>query len=278
MKRAGRSSRSALAASIGVGFALVAVPVGGAQSAPPGDLQPSGEEVSASLSASDLMPLRERHARFQVTVGDREPREVEWSRLPAPATGEDTWLVSLQGFRSELLRRDENGDIRVIQHVDVSEGARIEYHPPALLLPAVLDAGQVYESRSEISVFDLKSGARRASGTCRHRVRILSRGVVETPAARSEGVTIAIERAVDVPLADSNTTIEITFVPGRGRVLERVLTKLRVLGFSRHRELQRFELVEEEEPPAAIPAIRAMRGRAPGAEPLSSRPVRALRE
>lgn len=127
---------------------------------------------------------------------------------------------------------------------DYRGGHRIDYEPPALLLPARLEPGVQGHSESRVTIHDL-DGGRAKTGTCVHDVRLVGESIVETRAGAFRSVRVDVARSVDVLLADARVTIELAFVPGRGRVLERMVQRVSVFGFGGKRERSSLELLAE---------------------------------
>jgi len=238
--RHARSGRAARALAVAAALAFVA----------PGDGWAAEEAAGpeGGFRAEELLPFSPRRARFRLQPSEGEPREVAWSRLPS-ADQEGAWRVEVAGVQAALLVRDEAGAIRIRTHWDYTKGQRIDYEPPALLLPPRLAPGAEGRSESDVVVHDLDSGRKRASGTCVHRARWVGEQAVETPAGRFRAVRIDLTREVDVPIADARVTIELAFVPGRGRVLERTVERVRFFGVGGGRERRVLELVAEQDPP-----------------------------
>jgi hypothetical protein len=203
----------------------------------------------ASLSASELLPFSTRRAHFLLREADGKTREVTWSRR-AFAEGGDRWHIEVPGLQAELLERGKDGRVQVLTQWDYRKGHRIEYDPPALLLPSRLEPGVESRSESRVVVYDL-GGAKTASGTCVHRVRLVGESTIETAAGQFAVVRVDLERAVDILIADARVTIELAFVPGRGRVLERIVERVRFFGFGGGRELRVLELLAEGDPAGA---------------------------
>jgi len=230
-------ARTALSAALFLGFGL---------GAPGGNAEEEGE-LAPTFAASELLPFSPRRARFLLREADGTTREIAWSRLPAE-DGEERWRVEAPGLQAALLERGEDGRVQILSHWDHRKGRRIDYTPPALLLPALLEPDAESRSESEVVVYDSESGTRKTSGTCVHVVRLVGERTVETPAGRFRAVRVDLSRTVDVLIAGARVTIELAFVPGRGRVLERIVERVRFLGFGGGRELHVLELLAESRP------------------------------
>jgi len=204
-------------------------------------------EPAPAFGASDLIPLSPRRALFLLRTSDGSTREVTWSRLPVPEDGE-RWRIEVPGVQAELIERGEDGRVHVLTHWDYQKGHRIEYEPPALLLPARLEPGAESRSESHVVVYDVEDGSKTASGTCVHRVRLVGETTLDAPAGDLTAVRVDIDRTVDIFIADARVTIELAFVPGRGRVMERVVERVSFFGLGGGRDRRTLELVAEEIP------------------------------
>lgn len=230
-------ARTALLVALVLGLAFAAGVLTAAEDA----------ERAPTFTASELLPFAPRRARFRLREPDGKTREVAWSRLPAPG-GATRWRIEVPGVQAELLERGEDGRVQILAHWDYRKGHRIEYEPPALLLPARLEPGVESRSESDVVVYDLQDGSKEMSGTCVHRVRLVGQRAIDTPAGSFSAVRVDLSREVDVLIADADVTIELAFVPGRGRVLERVVEEVGFFGFGVTREQHALELVAEGDP------------------------------
>ncbi len=203
------------------------------------------DSPEAPIAAGDLLPFEPRRASFRLRhakEGDWET--VSWSRTPVRGQASRV-RVEVPGVSAALLERADDGSIRILSHWDHQAGHRIDYDPPTILLPARLIEGEETRFVSQVVVYDTSDGSREASGKCVHTVRLVGRESLETRAGRFDVVRVDLSREVDVPIAKARVTIELGFVPGRGRVLERTVEELRFFGFVGKRESSVLELVEE---------------------------------
>lgn len=214
-----------------------------------GAIGPAGaraEDPEAGYAAAELVPFEPRRALFQYELPrDDISEQVLWSRMPVEGGG-NRYRIEVPGVSAALLERAEDGSIRIVSHWDHRQGHRIDYDPPTLLLPARLVAGEEYEIVSQVVVYDTRDGSREASGKCIHRVRLVAGGEkISTPAGDLDVVRVDLSREVDVPIAKARVTIELGFVPGVGRVVERTLEELSFFGFVGKRERSSLRLIEE---------------------------------
>lgn len=203
-------------------------------------------DPEAGYTAAELLPFEPRRALFQHDLPrEKKSEQVRWSRMPVEGDG-NRYRIEVPGVSAALLERAEDGSIRIVSHWDHRKKHRIDYDPPTLLLPARLVAGEEYEVVSQVVVYDTSDGSREAGGKCIHRVRLVAGGEkISTPAGEIEAVRVDLTREVDVPIAKARVTIELGFVPGVGRVLERTLEELSFFGFVGRREQSNLRLIEE---------------------------------
>ena len=207
------------------------------------------EAESDRFSADDLMPLTLRRASFRMREDEREV-EVAWSRRPAPERDDSSrsdglWEVSISGRHSTLLEKRNDGGIYVVEHWDRSEGNRVQYDPPAVFLPPRLAPGEEYTSESEVTIFKGQTEQIKARGRCEHRVSLVGRERLDLPAGHFDVVRVDLVRSMDVSIGGANATIELSLVQGRGRVKERTVEQIEVLGIAGGREISLLELVQE---------------------------------
>lgn len=203
-------------------------------------------DPESGYTAAELLPFEPRRALFQHDLPrEKKTEQVLWSRMPVEGDG-NRYRIEVPGVSAALLERAEDGGIRIVSHWDHRKGHRIDYDPPTLLLPARLVAGEEHEVVSQVVVYDTSDGSREAGGKCIHRVRLVDGGEkISTPAGELEVVRVDLTREVDVPIAKARVTIELGFVPGVGRVLERTLEELSFFGFVGRREQSNLRLIEE---------------------------------
>jgi len=211
-----------------------------------GSLEAPAEDAKVGHAAAELLPFEPRRALFQHDQpGEKTSEKVVWSRMPVEGEA-NRYRIDVPGVSAALLERTGDGSIRIVSHWDHRKGHRIDYEPPTLLLPARLVAGEEHEFVSQVVVYDTGDGSREASGKCIHRVRLVAGGEkVSTPAGELDVVRVDLEREVDVPIAKARVTIELGFVPGVGRVVERTLEELSFFGFVGKRERSSLRLIEE---------------------------------
>ncbi len=211
-----------------------------------GPAEARAADPEAGYTAVELLPFEPRQALFRHDLPrEKKSEQVRWSRTPVVGDG-TRYRIEVPGVSAALLERAEDGSIRIVSHWDHRKGHRIDYDPPTLQLPARLVAGEEYEVVSQVVVYDTGDGSRKASGKCIHRLRLLEgREKISTPAGEFEVVRVDLTREVDVPIAEARVTIELGFVPGRGRVIERTREELSFFGFVGKREKSSLELIEE---------------------------------
>jgi hypothetical protein len=211
-----------------------------------GSAEARSEDREVGYTADELLPFEPRQALFQHDrPREKTSEQVLWSRAPVEGEG-NRYRIEVPGVSAALLERAEDGSIRIISHWDHRKGHRIDYDPPTLLLPARLVAGEEHEVVSQVVVYDTRDGSREASGKCIHRVRLVAGGErLSTPGGELEVVRVDLTREVDVPIAKARVTVELGFVPGVGRVLERTLEELSFFGFVGRREQSNLRLIEE---------------------------------
>lgn len=218
---------------LGLGIALLAAPESSAEDA----------GSHSGFSAEDLLPLSARRALFVLRLADGETSEVQWSRLPV-AGSESRWRIEAVGHQATVLERGEDGRLQIVTQWDYRKGHRIDYEPPALLLPARLEPGVVGHSESRVTIQDLDGGGTK-TGTCVHDVRLVGENMVDTPGGAFHSVRVDVTRNVDVMVADAKVVIELAFVLQRGRVLERTVQRISLFGFGGARKRSSLELLAE---------------------------------
>ena len=225
--------RIAIALTLGLAVALLVVPMTSAESA----------DSRSGFSAEDLLPLSARRARFLLRGPDGVTSEVQWSRLPVAGSA-NRWRIEAAGYQATLLERGGDGRLQILTQWDYRMGHRIDYEPPALLLPARLEPGVEGHSESRVVIHDLDGGGRK-TGTCVHDVRLVGESVVDTPGGAFRSVRVDVTRSVDVLVADAHVVIELAFVLQQGRVLERTVQQVGLFGFRGTRERSSLELLRE---------------------------------
>jgi len=189
------------------------------------------------VRAEELLPLKRSGGVYIVKEGPEEGRKV-------PFTLErhgDRWFLTKRGLTSHELCRDEHGNILILRETDLLEARQVEYSPPVILLPAVVNGSTSVSGKTRITIRNARTGAVTHRGTSKWQLVFAGIHALET----SEGLVpiyfLQLNQQVTLPLVQASLRIDFGYAIGKGMVVTSIEQADRVLGLFSNRTTWRLE-------------------------------------
>lgn len=221
----------------------------GCQTPPPREPALTGERavsVPATPSTS-LLPLTERSGAYQVTVGDKAPREVAFRYEPGDQPG--TWRSVTDDQRVAHLQITPEGAIVMTSEEEHSEGVRVSYEPALLVLPTTVESGPpITQEDIATTVTNLSNGAQRDRGVTAVTMEVVGSRPVETPLGVFEAVVVRKHRRMKLGMAEVDVMVHLALAPGVGVVAESIDRTTRVIGMFQTQVREESRLLRSDGP------------------------------
>lgn len=155
------------------------------------------------VTQADLLTVKQRAKRFQITVGEDEGETLRMTLTP---DGDEKLTIAFQGkYRLDLLRRDGALCIDTLHLIENDQTVR--YNSPVVLIPATVEAGRSISSRVEAVL--LEGGEVSSRGSCTHNIKRITHAEFNLPVGRLEGYLLDYEHVIHLPLADVTIELEL---------------------------------------------------------------------
>ena len=189
---------------------------------------PVAGEAAAESGSVELLSLQPDTDEFHVTGGPQEGDVLSVTVRQADTDG--TWIIRTGDRQQSFVRRDDVGNIMLLQQDDFEAGNRVVYDPAVTFLPADPDMAETLDERGLARVYDLDDGDLRASGTYTRRLGAPERVRIKTPAGTFHAYALRCITEYDFNLANARAECLAAYVPGEGLIFERAKRKVVKLG------------------------------------------------
>ena len=185
--------------------------------------------------ARELLPLRQMTGEFWVR-SDRGPdRTVSYS---LKSDDGQLWIETLEHLQVTVLKLTPEGGVAINHEIAFDERVRVEYDPPLLLLPPLLERGKPVETICRMTVLNLSDGQLRESGQVVYTVELIGGQTIESHDGRDNAFVLTMKREIQLLTARSTVFIRAAYVPGKGLVAEHVVRETKILGMISTRQEQ----------------------------------------
>ncbi len=191
------------------------------------------------VKADQLMPLKYTEGIYLVKEGPEKGRLIPFT-LEQRA---DRWILTKRGLTWHELRRDDQGNILILREADLLKNKEVEYNPPVVLLPAVVDSNTSVSGKSRVTIKNAKSGSVTYRGDCEWHLTFLG---IESLEAADETVPIyhlQMTHRIHLPLDRTSATIDFGYALGKGMVATAVEQTNRLFGIFKDRTIWRLEQI-----------------------------------
>jgi len=189
------------------------------------------------VRAEGLLPLKRSGGVYRVKEGPEEGREV-----PFTLEGRgDRWLLTKKGLTSHELYKDEHGNILILRETDFLENRQVEYDPPVILLPAVVNGSTSVSGKTRITIRNARTGAVTHRGTDQWQLVFAGIHTLETSKGLVSVYFLQLNHQVTLPLVQASLRIDFGYTLGKGMVVTSVEQADRVLGLFSNRTTWRLE-------------------------------------
>lgn len=193
------------------------------------------------ITAAQLHPFVPHHGLIHRSVGHSPGKTVRYRLEPDRG---DHWRWTLEGVRMVHLHHAEMAAVVILMERELSEAVAVTYDPPLVILPNVLTMDQPVEQESQVTVTGLKDGSPRDQGRCRHRVQLLGKRTITTPAGTFQAYVVQTRREMDLQLAQVSVVSETAYAPGRGWVAEQIVRVTKPMKLFAFRQIEQLHLVD----------------------------------
>jgi|GEM_PF-3504332 len=179
------------------------------------------------LQACDVLPLRAGTTRWRSV-----PMQADAEEILIHTRHEEgaRWCVEEPQEQSMQIIESPDGARAMLSVDAMSDNARSIFHPPLAIAPAVLRAGEVFQSASHMLVRRLDDESERERGETSRRCEIIGRCTLHTPTGDVQAVEVLMRFESRMRFATASVTAHRWVVPGVGAVAEQSERVVRVLG------------------------------------------------
>jgi len=179
-----------------------------------------------SVTAAQLLPLREAEARFVVTAGKDKGRVIN-ATLERDDEG---WRLDMGKMKDRRLRAAKDGAVTMPWTEVEDSDSTLRFSPAAQVLPAKLTKGKAVKTDGRVRISNIAGDRNKASGKFERTVTLIGRQRVTTPAGAFDAHNVRAVEKFDLGLADVLVTTDTHYAPGTGIVRQHVVSKVTKLG------------------------------------------------
>ena len=189
------------------------------------------------VAAIQLLPQENRTGTYLVTQGPDTN-----APIPFSYTQHDTrWILTKEGLTQHELEYDASGNVLILREVNFRTGQEIEYDPPVVLLPAMVDGETSLTGRSRVVVRNRETGSATHRGSCTWHVMFAGIDNFASPSGAIAVYTMRLTREVRLSIARMSLIVDFGYVLGEGIVATSSSQVIRVLGLLTDREAWSLE-------------------------------------
>ena len=189
------------------------------------------------IKAGQLMPMEPGRGVYLVKEGfDRGkqvPFTLEWRG--------DRWLLTKEGLTWHELKRDDQDNILILREADLRDKHQIEYDPPVVLLPAVVDNDTSMAGKTHVTIQNTQTGAVTHRGDCEWHLEFIGTQPLETPAGTLLSYRFHATRRIRLTLAETTVTVDFDYAPGKGMIATGFKQVVRFMGLFSKQTTWRLE-------------------------------------
>ena len=189
------------------------------------------------VSAEELLPLKSTHGVYLVKEGPEKGREVPFSLEQLG----NRWILTKEGLTRHELQRDAHGNILILKETNLLENRQVEYNPPIVLLPAVVNGNTSLAGKTRVTIKNAKTGAVTYRGECTWQLIFAGIESTETSSGTFSTYHFQVKHQIALPLAHASLTIDFGYAIGKGIVVTAVDQVTRVFGLFSNRITWRLE-------------------------------------
>lgn len=184
-------------------------------------VEPSNHGRPASLSATDLFPLRQWTRSFKITDGNGSGQTKTVSLSPDPKV-KNGWILKFDDYNNVYIKENENGDLVFYRLQSLNHGKQVVYDPPILFMPAHTQPQQAHEHHGQATISNIGGGGLDITAKYTHRLEPLASSDFDTPGGKYSGYMLELNHTLHLPLVKVQVRIEAGLVPNEGLVYRRI--------------------------------------------------------
>lgn len=197
----------------------------------------SASQEPLPVSAEELLPLKSTHGIYLVKEGPEKGREIPFSLEQLG----NRWILAKEGLTWHELRRDAHGNILILKETDLLENRQVEYNPPIVLLPAVINDDTSLTGKTQVTIKNAETGAVTYRGECEWQLIFAGIESTETSSGTLSTYHFQVKHQIALPLAYVSLTIDFGYAIGKGMVVTAIDQVTRTFGLFSSRTTWRLE-------------------------------------
>ena len=169
------------------------------------------------ITASELMPAQNQKGEYRTEEGKNNGKTFPFTYEKTPKG----YILTINGLRRVYYEWNSNHDLILKRDDDFQENVRVVYNPGLTILPANIDKNEPnVSSTSQVNVYNLTNGHRRAFGKVSNRLSAIWQSQVSLDSQKVGVYIVREERALDLDMAMVKVTLDTAYAPTHGEVLQ----------------------------------------------------------
>ena len=198
---------------------------------------PARSEAPLPVKAEQLMPMEPRQGIYLVTEGPDKGKQVPFTLEQRG----DSWILTKEGLTWHELKRDDRGNILILRESDLRDQRQVDYDPPIVLLPFVVDENVSTMGKTHVTIRNTQTGSVMHRGDCKWQLNFIGLQPREIPAGTFLTYHLQATRQIRLALTETTVTIDFDYVLGKGMVATGFKQVIRFMGLSINRTTWRLE-------------------------------------